>query len=150
MTDLLPLLLLLFVVVGAGLVGYGFRQLRSTRGVRRSGMVTDAEVVEVRYLRPRTTATPQSGLFHPVVRFRTAAGRTVTTQTLVGANPAPAKAGDRLAVRYDPADPRRVDLATGAATSAAFGWLFVALGVGMAAGALLLLAGVLALARLLP
>lgn len=150
MRDLLPLVLIVFVVAGVGFSGYGLRQLRATRGLRRDGIVTEAEVVEVLYLRPTTTATPQSGLFHPVVRFRTAAGRTVQSQTLVGANPAPAKPGDRVPVRYDPTAPHRVELASGAANTSTFGCLFVGLGAGLAGGGLLLLAAVLALGRLLP
>ena len=144
MTFLLLVLGVLFLA-GVGAAAYGGRQLGRASRFRRTGALADAEVVDVAFRRPRTTAEPRSGLFHPVVRFRTATGQVVEAPTVVGATPTPARPGDRVRVRYDPARPRQVELDSGAATSATLGWLLVVLGVAVAlfTGAGLVLVGVL-------
>ncbi|WP_162529641.1 DUF3592 domain-containing protein [Nocardioides caldifontis] len=119
------------LLAGLGLAGYGLRELRRSRTFRAGSALADAEVVDVAYRRPRTTANPRSGLFHPVVRFRTASGQVVEAPTVVGATPAPAKPGDRVQVRYDPSRPRQVELARGA-TSSTLARLLVAAGVAVA------------------
>lgn len=53
--------------------------------------------------------------YFPVVRFALPDGQQVSAMTLRGAHPAPARVGDTVEVRYDPADPRRVVLAHGLA-----------------------------------
>lgn len=123
------------VVLVAGLVFavLGARELGRGRALRRDGEVVEAEVVDVEFLRPRTTAEPTSGRFHPVVRFRTRAGVTVQATTVVGATPAPARPGDRVQVRYDPARPERVELAQGLASTSTLGCMFLALGGAVAA-----------------
>ena len=121
-----------FLLVGLAFAAYGTRELRRGRALREGGALADAEVVDVAYLRPRTTAQPRSGLFHPVVRFRTAAGEVVEAPTVVGSTPAPARTGDRVRVRYDPKRPRHVELARGAATTSTLGWLLVLVGGGVA------------------
>ncbi len=121
-------LLLLFAAVGLVFVVVGIRQIVTSASLRRDGVVTDAVVTDLRYVRPSTTGEPASGLFFPVVRFTTATGEQVETPTLVGSSPAPARPGDRVQVRYDPADPRRVELTSLRGQTRTLGCLLVALG----------------------
>ncbi len=147
---LLPFVLLALAVAGAVLVAAGVRQRRAGRRLRRDGVVVEAEVTGLEYLRPQTTATPTSGRFFPVVRFRTTTGRVVEARTLVGADPAPARTGDRVQVRYDPREPRRVELASGPTNSGTLGCLWIAVGVGLTGVAVVLgLVGLL-ISQILP
>jgi hypothetical protein len=146
----LPLLGLLLLAGGGVFVVVGLRYRRSGRALERDGVVASAEVLDLAYLRPRPTADPQSGLFHPVVRFRTAAGEEVTATSGTGANPAPVLPGRTVRVRYDPADPRRVELATPLHGTSTLGCLLLGVGSALAGcGVLLTGLGVL-LAGVLP
>lgn len=84
--------------------------------------------LEERYTENRVESTDLPTYF-PVVNFTTAQGEQVRATVLIGARPAPARAGEDIHLRYDPADPQRVVMATGmasAATMGCFGTLFAA------------------------
>ncbi len=121
--------LLLGIAVVLYAAAFWFGRARSRRAHRDTEFLTSsvtahAEVIEMREQTrsspafrssvdmPNTFATTD---YFPVVRFTLPDGRQVTAMTLRGAHPAPARVGDTVEVRYDPADPRRVVLAHGLA-----------------------------------
>lgn len=104
LTALLPVAFavfgLLFVAVGARIVQTARRFLRTAHRV--PGVVTD--------LRYSTGSSGSSGTWYPVLRFTTRDGRQVDTTAMYGTNPAPARAGERVTVLYDPQRPTRAAL----------------------------------------
>jgi hypothetical protein len=48
----------------------------------------------------------------PVVEFRTRSGEQVRARTSEGGSPPPARVGDQVPVRYDPANPSTVEIDT--------------------------------------
>jgi hypothetical protein len=116
----------------------GWIFLRNARRARGAGaaflrvaVAARAEVVDVREkYRPRAESDSMPSYF-PVVVFRLPDGRVVESEVLGGARPAPARVGDTVEVRYDPADPRRVTLARGMATLGAAGCFTTGLAVAL-------------------
>jgi hypothetical protein len=66
---------------------------------------------------------------YPTFRFRTADGTEIETESDLGANPAPALAGQRVTVVYDPARPRRARMDSMLGGGAIHGPIFVAFGM---------------------
>lgn len=135
--DLSPLLILLLggvLLVGAGVatVVRGRRQSSRAADFVRAAAVAEAEVTDLR-LKYDQRMADRPGVFHPVVRFALPDGRRVEAETLVGAHPAPARTGQRVTVRYDPEDPRRVVLADGMAGAGSVGCFRTAFGIGLVA-----------------
>lgn len=85
--------------------------------------------LEERFTENRVETSDMPAYF-PVVDFTTARGEQVRAMVLIGARPAPARIGEEVHLRYDPADPSRVLLASGGMASPAglgcFGTLFAA------------------------
>jgi Protein of unknown function (DUF3592) len=116
----------------------GWVFLRSARRARGAGaaflrdaVTARADVVDVREkYRPRAESDSMPSYF-PVVVFTLPDGRVVESEVMVGARPAPARVGDRVEVRYDPVDPRRVTLARGLASLGAAGCFATGLAVAL-------------------
>lgn len=104
-----PLVLvpLLFTLVGLLFAGIGVRTVVGSRRFRRVAQPAPGVVTDLRY---RPGRGDSSGSYHPVLRFTTADGRQVDTESMYGRSPARARAGDRVTVLYDPADPTRAVL----------------------------------------
>lgn len=106
---------LVFVAVGARTVVTARRFLRTAHRV--PGLVT-----ELQY-----RSGDSGGLWYPVLRFTTEDGRQVDTTAMYGTSPAPARAGERVTVLYDPARPTRAAL-HGRVGGTLLGGVFVVLG----------------------
>jgi len=111
-----------FCVAGAGLVVCGLvwfgRTGRFVAGAKQAeGVVVDRE----------TRFHTDGPVVHPVVRFETRDGRTVTFKEPVGGFPL--KIGRRVRVLYDPRDPRRAKMRTFTKL-----WMFPAVLVTLGAG----------------
>ncbi len=140
---MLPLLVSGIVAIAAGMyfLVWGRRQRRAAARFDAHALLAVAEVTDLRLRRQSYNREHDDGFWVPVVRFSLPDGRVVESETLVGSMPAPARVGDRVQVRYDAADPQRVNLAAGPAQPGALGCLWTALGVGgVLLGAMLLVA----------
>jgi hypothetical protein len=128
----LPLLVAAAVAAAAGVyfLTWGARGRRTATAFQRTAVGATAEVTELRLRHQSHNREHDDGYWVPVVRFALPDGRVVETETLVGSMPAPARVGETVEVRYDPDDPRRVDLRHGAARSGSLGCLWSALGAG--------------------
>jgi len=124
-----------FVLAGIAAIVVARRRSRAWKRFVGASQVTQAQVLD---LRTRHSRHDQGPIFVPVVRFPFLDGRMVETETMSGSRPAPARRGDVVMVRFDPADPTRVSLADGLATPAAGGCVLAGLGVGFVVLGLLL------------
>lgn len=147
---LLPLLgaAVLVLLAGAAFLGVGTRQRRRAAGLTATAVTTRAEVIDVRPHDPNLFFSGNR-VWRPVVRFALPDGRVVEAETTVGSNPVPARPGDRVEVRYDPREPRRVNLAHGPAQPGTLGLLLTVLGLAMTGVGLLVLGGWVLLALVL-
>ncbi|WP_061297702.1 DUF3592 domain-containing protein [Herbidospora cretacea] len=100
---------LILEFVGLHLLAQGRGVLRASRAFLATAVRADGEVVKLEVSRRGVAQRPRPAhVYLPVLRFRTAEGRTVEARSPVGANPAPAAKGDRVRVLYNPADPADV------------------------------------------
>ena len=131
---------LVFAAVGALLAGIGIATARAERhfgesAARATGTVTD--------VRSRSVGRGTSGgiVWIPVVRFRTADGRTIDAEAGGGTNVKRWEPGQQVEVAYDPANPSdiRVPGSGGGLIQGLFmgiGILFAVLGVLLVAAAI--------------
>lgn len=137
----MPLLVAGLVLLAAG--GYfavrGSRQRRAAAGFTATARPATAQVTDLRLRYQRYNREHDDGFWVPVVRFSLPDGRVVEAETLTGSMPAPAQVGDKVEVAYDPADPRRVNLARGVAQPGNLGCLWGALAGGLGLVGLLVL-----------
>lgn len=140
---MLPLLAAGLVAVAAGLFfgSRGLRQRSEGADFAASAATATAEVTDLRLRHQRYNRQHDDGFWLPVVRFTLPDGRVVEAETMTGAMPAPARVGERVEVRYDPDDPRRVNLARGLAQPGNLGCLTIALAVGLVGVGLLVIGG---------
>lgn len=130
---------LLFTGFGMFFVVSGRRRSRAWKCFVGSAQVTQAEVLELR-LHVSQHADGASGYWYsPLVRFHLLDGRVVEAETMTGSSPAPARVGEVVMVRFDPADPTRVNLADGPAQGSSIGCAHTALGAGFVVLGLLVL-----------
>jgi uncharacterized protein DUF3592 len=129
-----------FAVIGIAIAVSGARFRRGARRVQ--GTVTGLRAVASR---TDPSTGPVGGTtgphYRPVVKFTTLDGREVEAESMLAANPAPARVGDTVRVFYDPGDPRRIQLDTagGRGGCLAFALIFVG-AVFCAIGAVVLVA----------
>jgi hypothetical protein len=134
----------LFLLIGVavligGAVSAVTQSRKAARGTPATGTVVDL-VKEV-------VSAGSSGVYCPIIEFRTALGQAVRFQSDFGTMPASHHVGQSIAVKYDPADPQKaqVDSATARwfepGCMLAMGLLFVGMGL------LFVVIGILALAR---
>jgi len=128
----------LLVFVGVTFVLVGARTLRSAR---QFALRAPATVTDLRF--HQTVRGESGGSWFPVVRFATADGRHIDTETMFGRTPPPARRGDAVVVLYDPADPTRATLERGG-TGNLLGVIFIVLGsvlavLGLGIGGILVL-----------
>lgn len=118
------------VAAGVYFVVRGRRLSASGRQVRQSWPLAEGRVLELRTSYPRKALRDPTTQpwYMPVVEYTVHDGRSVQAESLTGGNPAPARVGDIVPVRYDPADPTRVVVDKGMATPGRTGTWFVVLG----------------------
>ena len=97
----------LFVLIGiavliSGAVGAVKQSRKASRGVAATGTVVD--------LVSRVFNPGSAGVYCPVVDFTTASGQPVRFESQFGTMPASHCVGQSIAVRYDPADPRKAEV----------------------------------------
>ncbi len=114
-----------FVLAGLGFVAFGAYVIRTGRRLRRYGRGAPGTVVRLRW----ESNDHGGGRFYPTFRFRTEDGREIEAESDLGANPAPAREGQRVTVVYDPARPQRARIDSMLGGGAVHGPLFVAFGV---------------------
>lgn len=139
---MLPLLAAGFVAVAAGLYfgAHGRRQRAMASAFDSSAALATAEVTDLRLRHQRYNRQHDDGFWLPVVRFTLPDGRVVEAETMTGSMPAPAQVGERVEVRYDPEDPRRVNLARGLAQPGNLGCMTTVLAGGLVGVGLLVIA----------
>jgi len=122
-----------FAVVGAAFAALGIGAARSSRRFEESAARAAATVTDVR---SRSVGRGTSGgiVWIPVVRFRTADGRTIDAEAGGGTNVKRWEPGQQIEVAYDPANPSdiRVPGSGGGMIQGVFlgiGILFAVLGV---------------------
>ena len=95
---------LAFAIAGVYLLRILALTFMQQRELRRNGIVTDGEIL--RFETTSTTDAPVRGpYFAPVVRFMTAAGAPIEFTSSQSVRPNPYVVGQKLPVRYLPADP---------------------------------------------
>jgi uncharacterized protein DUF3592 len=129
-----------FAAVGAVFAGIGIASARSSRHFEESAARAPATVTDVR---SRSVGRGTSGgiVWIPVVRFRTADGRTIDAEAGGGTNVKRWEPGQQVEVAYDPANPSdiRVPGSGGGLIQGLFmgiGILFAVLGVLLVAAAI--------------
>jgi hypothetical protein len=115
----------MFVLAGLGFAAVGWHVIRTGRRLKRYGRPVPGTVVKLRW----QSNDHGGGSFYPLLRFHTADGTVVETESDLGANPAPARAGQQVTVVYDPAKPRRARMASMMGSGAVHGPLFLAFGI---------------------
>lgn len=116
--------------LAAVFVAYAVSSRRESRRFAAGAARAQGVVVE---LVGGPTPGPQSpgSLSYPVVRYRTMDGQEVVFRSDFGAQPPPWRPGQPVTVLYNPANPQEARIET-AARSTALPGLFVALAIGMA------------------
>lgn len=139
---MLPLLVAGLVAVAAGLyfAAHGRRQRAAAAAFDSSAALATAEVTDLRLRHQRYNREHDDGFWLPVVRFTLPDGRVVEAETMTGSMPAPAQVGERVEVRYDPEDPRRVNLARGLSQPGNLGCMTTVLAGGLVGVGLLVIA----------
>lgn len=138
----------MFTVVGGFFAFTGVRTRRSWKRFMLSAVTTQAQVLDLRYRSSRSNTSGRSGYYVPLLRFALPDDRIVEAQTSYGTNPPPAQPGDVVPVRYDPANPTRVELATGLGQGGTISTFFVIFGVGFLVLGLAIIAGYVAFVTL--
>jgi hypothetical protein len=115
------------LVVGAGLTWGGIWFLRRTRRFERVAWRAPGVVTEVRWHWREEFSERYA---YPVVRFPLPDGRVVHTESDVGSSPSPVRAGDRVDVLYDPADPTRARVSSTTVTSTILSVMLIFIGGG--------------------
>lgn len=93
---------LVWVVIGTGMI-YSQARFRR-RSLTTQGIVTGSRVVSSRDT--KTTGV----MYRPTVRFTTADGQEIESETRTASNLAPHRSGKAVTVYYDPADPLRFSI----------------------------------------
>lgn len=101
--------LIVFLVIGAGLALVGLHLLRRARQFAAIAQTAVGQVIRLHEQRSLKGTT----VYCPVVKFRTATGEDVEFTSSVGSRPARHRAGQSVAVLYDPADPAGAQLGGG-------------------------------------
>ena len=135
---------LLFALIGAavligGIVAAVKQTRKSARGVEATGTVVD--------LVTRAFNPGSAGVYCPVVEFITASGQPIRFESQFGTMPASHRAGQSIAVRYDPAEPQKAEVDSATANwfvpgcTVAMGLAFLFLGLVFVVIGILALAG---------
>ncbi len=133
----------LFVLLGVsvligGVVAAVKQSRQSARNVSATGTVVD--------LVKRVVNPGSAGVYCPVVDFATSTGQAVRFESEFGTMPATHRLGQKIAVRYDPANPQKAEV-----DSATSRWLvpgcMIGMGLGfLGMGLIFLVIGILVLA----
>jgi hypothetical protein len=133
---------LLFVVIGAVFAGIGIATARSTRHFEEAAQRATGTVLD---MRSRSVGRTGGALIWvPVVRFRTAEGRTVDVEASGGTNVKRWEPGQPIEVAYDPANPS--DMRVPGSGGGMLQGVFLGIGILSAVLGLLLVAAAAALA----
>jgi hypothetical protein len=135
---------LLFALIGAavligGIVAAARQTRKSARGVEATGTVVD--------LVTKVFNPGSPGVYCPIVQFTTASGQPIRFESQFGTMPASHRAGQSIAVRYDPADPQKAEVDSATANwfvpgcTIAMGLAFLFLGLVFVVIGILALAG---------
>ncbi|MFI0355130.1 DUF3592 domain-containing protein [Actinomadura sp. 9N407] len=131
------------ILFGLAFAAFGVHVIRIGRRLRRFGHRVPGVVVRLRW----DSNDHGGGNYYPVLRFRTRDGTEVTTESDLGSNPSPVRAGQPVAVIYDPEKPKRARLDGPGGSGTVHGSLFLALGlllagIGTIASAVMVVAAV--------
>jgi hypothetical protein len=121
------------MLIGAGTILLGARQLSAARSLARYGIRVPGIVVRFRNVGGEYSA-PQ-----PVVRFRTAVGQDVETTSRTGPRRWKISPGQAVTVTYDPRNPNNAVVGTGPSSAGCFGALATFVGSMFALGGVVLL-----------
>ncbi len=103
-----------FLLVASGLLLLrGLRQRRIAASFRARAVETSAEVTALE-AKDVSLVSNSETLYFPVVAFTAADGSEVRVECLTGMVAPPPRVGEQVTVLYDPAHPRRVELAADA------------------------------------
>lgn len=119
--EYLLLVALVCVLIGAGVILLGMRQLSAARSLARYGIQVPGVVTGFRQV-------SSEGADQPVVRFRTADGQDVETTSRTGARRWRISEGQAVPVIYDPRNPRHAVAGTNPSSAGCFGGLAVFIG----------------------
>lgn len=98
------------VLVGLGLVLAGLVTGRTRRGRERGWLEAPGEIVSL------VPGDINAGMYHPVAQYIRADGSTEQVRDSPATQPPRLRVGDRVLVRYDPADPRQASIGGGGAS----------------------------------
>jgi hypothetical protein len=123
-----------FILIGAAMMALSVKARNARRRWEAAAQQAQGEVTDLRW-ESLGRGSDSRLLAFPVVRFSLPDGRSVETQSSSGTNPPAAKPGAQVTVLYDPADPTRASLPSGATSS-------IVTGVVVGLGGLLILVGI--------
>src|SRR5437868_4789215 len=94
----------IFLVVGLGLAGTAVYAIRSTQSFVAKAEAVRGDVIDLEYRRD-TSSLSSSGVYYPVVNFRTTTGEQHTFHSNTGSSPPSYSIGEAVTVLYDPTNP---------------------------------------------
>jgi len=97
------------VLVGLALMVVGLSARRAGRARQRGWLEAPGEIVEL------VPGDINRGMFHPVARYQRADGSIGQVRDSPATQPPRFRVGDRVQVRYDPADPAQASIGAGGA-----------------------------------
>ena len=98
--------LVIFVVIGAGLLVAAVGSFQSTQGFIASADVTTGVVVDLERRESRDSDGNRSVTYYPVVQYRLPSGGTRQFRSSTGSNPPSYRQGQEVEVLYQPDNPR--------------------------------------------
>ena len=97
----------IFLAVGAVMAGLGSFFLARIRRFLRTAVDAIGTVVELR----ESSGSEGGTVYSAVVDFQTVDGRSIRWEETMASNPPAGRPGEQLAMKYDPANPKRARIA---------------------------------------
>jgi hypothetical protein len=100
----------LVVLMGLGLVSLAIIAYQGQTRQREGRVPAQGEVIAL--VRRRSREVGGSGVFCPIVKFRTTAGQQIQFESQFGTSPASHKVGQMVPVLYEPASPQNAEISS--------------------------------------
>lgn len=97
----------IFLAIGAVFIGLSAFFVARIRRFLRTAVSTEGVILEL----IESSGSEGGTVYQAVVEFETADGRTIRWQESMASNPPPGQAGDRVPMKYDPANPQEARIA---------------------------------------
>ncbi|HMG26258.1 MAG TPA: DUF3592 domain-containing protein [Acidimicrobiia bacterium] len=97
----------IFIAIGAIFIGLGIFFFIRTRRFLRTAVEVNGTIVELR----ESSGSEGGTVYSAVVEFQTADARSIRWEESMASNPPAGQPGERLVMKYDPANPNKARIA---------------------------------------